>query len=256
MLKQKFADNIKNLPLDQINPKEFSSQFESLDATEILKWAIDAFPGKLGICTSFQSEGLVILDLATKISKNLRVFTIDTGRLPQETLNLIDRIRDKYGIPIEVYFPDSSELTEMATEHGVNPFYNSVSLRLLCCNIRKVNPLNKALKEFDAWVTGLRRSQGETRNKTGKVEIDSAHGNVIKINPLADWSYDEVWDYIHTNKVPYNELYDQGYTSIGCAPCTRPVESGEDIRAGRWWWESGMPKECGIHLGSAWARNS
>ena len=194
--------------------------------------------------------------MASKISKNLRVFTIVTGRLPQETLNLIDRIRAKYQIPIEVYFPDSSELTEMTTEHGVNPFYNSVSLRLLCCNIRKVNPLNKALKEYDAWGTGLRRSQGETRNKTAKVEIDSAHGNIVKINPLANWSYDQVWDYIHTNNVPYNELYDQGYTSIGCAPCTRPVESGEDIRAGRWWWESGMPKECGIHLGSAWARNS
>jgi phosphoadenosine phosphosulfate reductase len=256
MLEQKFTDNNTNLPLDQIDPKELSSQFESLDASGILEWAINAFPRKLGICTSFQSEGLVILDLATKISKNLRVFTIDTGRLPQETLNLIDRIRDKYQIPIEVYFPDSSELNEMATEHGVNPFYNSVSLRLLCCNIRKVIPLNKALKEYDAWITGLRRSQGETRHKTGKVEIDSAHGNIIKINPLADWSYDQVWDYIHTNDIPYNELYDQGYTSIGCAPCTRPVESGEDIRAGRWWWESGMPKECGIHLGSAWTRNS
>jgi len=136
----------------------------------------------------------------------------------------------------------------MVTKHGINPFYRSVSLRLLCCEIRKVNPLNRALSNLDAWVTGLRRAQSGTRTGTAKLEVDASHGGIIKVNPLADWSEGQVWDYIRANDVPYNALYDKGYTSIGCAPCTRPTQPGEDPRAGRWWWENGVPKECGIHL--------
>ena len=143
----------------------------------------------------------------------------------------------------------------MVGQQGINSFYRSVSLRLLCCNIRKVNPVTRALKDVDAWISGLRRSHGEARSRTAKVEVDSAHGSIIKVNPLADWSYEQVWEYIRTNDVPYNKLYDRGYTSIGCAPCTRAIISGEDIRAGRWWWENGMPKECGVHLGPAWGRS-
>ena len=142
----------------------------------------------------------------------------------------------------------------MGTKNGFSPFYRSVSLRLLCCNIRKVNPLNRSLKDLDAWITGLRRGQGETRARTRKIEVDMAHGGITKVNPLADWSNEQVWDYVRSRDVPYNELYDKGYTSIGCAPCTRPIETGEHMRAGRWWWENGMPNEYGIHLGSAWGR--
>jgi thioredoxin-dependent adenylylsulfate APS reductase len=191
---------------------------------------------------------MVILDLACRIDPGVRVFTIDTGRLPLETYELIDRVREHYGIDIEVHYPDQKELAQMVTQHGINSFYRSVSLRLLCCEVRKVKPLSRVLQNLDAWVTGLRRSQSQTRVNVPKIELDEEHGNIIKVNPLADWSEQQVWEYIRANRLPYNQLYDQGYTSIGCAPCTRPVAPGEDQRAGRWWWENGVPKECGIHL--------
>jgi thioredoxin-dependent adenylylsulfate APS reductase len=176
------------------------------------------------------------------------VFTIDTGRLPPETYELIDRVRERYGIEVEVFCPDQNELSQMVTRYGINPFYRSISLRLLCCEVRKVNPLNRALSNLDAWITGLRRSQSQTRESLSRVELDRDHGNILKVNPLADWSDERVWEYIRAHDLPYNRLYDQGFTSIGCAPCTRAVTPGEDERAGRWWWETGMPKECGIHL--------
>jgi thioredoxin-dependent adenylylsulfate APS reductase len=181
------------------------------------------------------------------MSPEVRVFTVDTGRLPPETYEMIDRVREHYGIDIEVYYPDQNELSQMVTQHGANSFYRSVSLRLFCCEIRKVRPLNRVLQGLEAWITGLRSSQSQTRSTLRKVEVDREHGDIIKINPLADWTRQQVWDYIHEYDVPYNRLYDQGYTSIGCAPCTRSVIPGEDERAGRWWWENGVPKECGIH---------
>ena len=156
---------------------------------------------------------------------------------------------------VDVYHPDHEELTQFVGEQGVNPFYRSVSLRLACCEIRKVNPLNRALEQYDAWITGLRRTQNKTRAGVAKVELDPAHGGMLKLNPLADWDYERVWQYIRANDVPYNSLYDKGYTSIGCAPCTRPIEPGEDLRAGRWWWENGFPSECGIHVDPARASN-
>ena len=235
--------------------RELSMEYESKTAEEVIRWAIETYRSRLAISTSFQVEGMAILDLAHRIDPTVRVFTVDTGRLPKETHDLIDRTRERYGISVEVYYPDQDELSAMVGQHGINPFYSSVSLRLLCCNIRKVNPVNRALKDVDAWISGLRRSHGETRTRTAKFEVDSAHGGIIKVNPLADWSYEQVWEYIRANDVPYNELYDRGYTSIGCAPCTRAITPGEDIRAGRWWWENGMPKECGIHLGPAWGRS-
>ena len=233
-----------------------AAEYETRPAEDVVRWAIESFGSMVAISTSFQAEGTVILDMAHRIDPGVKVFTIDTGRLPQETYDLIDRIRDHYGIKVQVYYPDHQELAGLVGEHGVNPFYRSVSLRLLCCNIRKVEPLNRALKDLDAWISGLRRSQAETRAKAAKIEVDAGHGRVIKVNPLADWSHDQVWDYIKANQLPYNELYDRGYTSIGCAPCTRAIEPGEDLRAGRWWWEKGMPKECGIHVGPAWGRTA
>ena len=149
---------------------------------------------------------------------------------------------------IEVYFPEASAVQKMVEEHGLNLFYKSVDLRRLCCQIRKVEPLNRALAGLDAWITGLRKEQALTRSDIKKIEIDKEHGNIIKINPLADWTNDQVWTYIKENNVPYNVLHDQGYPSIGCMPCTRTVKPEEDPRSGRWWWEQEAHKECGLHL--------
>jgi phosphoadenosine phosphosulfate reductase len=160
----------------------------------------------------------------------------------------MDAVRHRYGIAVEVYFPDALEVQEMARKHGANLFYNSIELRKLCCGVRKVEPLNRALKDLNAWVTGLRREQAATRAGVRKIELDKEHGDIFKINPLADWTHDQVWSYIRANNVPYNRLHDQGYPSIGCAPCTRAVTPGEHLRAGRWWWEKQAVKECGLHM--------
>jgi phosphoadenosine phosphosulfate reductase len=179
---------------------------------------------------------------------DFRLFTLDTGRLNQETYDCMDAIRERYGVQIEVFFPEATGVEKMVRENGLNLFYNSVDLRKLCCAVRKVEPLNRALKDLDAWMTGLRREQAVTRVDIRKVELDKDHGDIVKINPLVDWSYDDVWDYIRRNNVPYNRLHKQGYPSIGCAPCTRAVRPGEDFRAGRWWWENPNTKECGLHV--------
>jgi thioredoxin-dependent adenylylsulfate APS reductase len=253
MVQQRVRVNQLRPPLAE-SVRSLASEYEARPAEDVIRWALDTFGPMVAISTSFQAEGMVILDMAHRVDPDVKVFTIDTGRLPQETYELIDRVRDHYGISVQVYYPDHEELSQMVGEHGINPFYRSVSLRLLCCQTRKVNPLNRALKDLDAWMAGLRRSQTETRASAAKIEVDTGHGSIIKVNPLADWSHEQVWEYIRANQVPYNELYDKGYTSIGCAPCTRPIEPGEDFRAGRWWWEEGMPKECGIHMGPAWGR--
>jgi phosphoadenosine phosphosulfate reductase len=173
---------------------------------------------------------------------------LDTGRLNQETYDCMDAIRQRYGVAVEVYFPDALKVQEMVRAHGLNLFYNSVELRKLCCATRKVEPLNRALKDLKAWITGLRREQAVTRAAARKVELDRDHGGILKINPLIDWSYDQVWDYIRKRNLPYNRLHDQSYPSIGCAPCTRAVKPGENLRAGRWWWEQPETKECGLHM--------
>ena len=226
---------------------ELQATLETASARDVIEAAVEAFGDRVALCTSFQAEGMVILDIASRLPAQPRVFTIDTGRLPQETYDLVDAVRDRYGVEVEVYHPDHEDLTQFVGREGVNPFYRSVELRLRCCEIRKVGPLNRALAEYDAWIAGLRRTQNATRASVAKVELDAAHGGMVKLNPLADWDYEGVWQYIRDNDVPYNRLYDQGYTSIGCAPCTRPIEPGEDLRAGRWWWEDGVPSECGIH---------
>jgi len=252
MLKE---EKIETVP-SGVDIATLADRFQDGSAEDVIRWALETYGSRVALSTSFQAEGMVILDMAYKVSPDVRVLTVDTGRLPQETHDLMDRVRERYDIPIEVYYPDPNELAEMVAKHGSNAFYQSVSLRLLCCNIRKVNPIDGALGSLDAWISGLRRSQGETRARTKTIELDAAHRGIAKVNPLADWTYEEVWEYTRKHDLPYNDLYDKGYTSIGCAPCTRPVEPGEDMRAGRWWWEDGMPKECGIHLGPAWGRTS
>ena len=225
---------------------------ESWTPQQVLTWAAESFGDRAAICSSFQAEGMVVLDMAQQLGLGLRVFTIDTGRLPDETLELIDRVRDHYGIEVEVYHPDQDALSQLTTSFGVNAFYKSVSLRMRCCEIRKVDPLDSVLLGLDAWITGIRRDHTTSRGSAQRIEVDEGHGGIIKVNPLVDWTEDDVWEYVRRGGLPYNRLYDEGYTSIGCAPCTRAITPGEDSRAGRWWWEHGVPKECGIHLGPGW----
>jgi len=230
-----------------------AKEFEEKKAEEILKWAIEKFGKKVALASSFGAEDVVLIDMLMKIDPSARIFTLDTGRLPQETYDLIEKIMEKYGAKIEFLFPDKKAVEEMLEKYGPNLFYKSVELRRLCCHIRKVEPLERILKDLDAWITGLRREQSVTRVRIEKVEedertFDGIKRVLIKINPLADWTEKQVWDYIKRNNVPYNALHDRNYPSIGCAPCTRAIKPGEDIRAGRWWWETPEKKECGLHI--------
>lgn len=208
--------------------------------------AIAAAHAPAALASSFGAEDMVLLDLVAQAQLPIRVFTLDTGRLPQETHDLIDRARTRYGVAIEVYAPDTAVLEGYVRAHGTNAFYESVALRGRCCAIRKTEPLARALKGAHAWITGLRRAQGVTRTDIDVEQFDARHG-IPKFNPLADWSDDDVWAYLRARNVPWNALHDRGYPSIGCAPCTRAVAPGEDSRAGRWWWESPEHKECGLH---------
>lgn len=222
-----------------------SSHLEQASAEEIVNWAVDTYGDRLAVVTSFQSEGMVLVDLAARRSKNVRVVTLDTGRLPPETFDMIEQVRARYGVAVEVVLPDALETSEMVRRHGPNLFYESVPLRQTCCHFRKVRPLSRKLAGFDAWLTGLRRSQSETRGSVAKFATEDGK---LKISPLAEWTPQEVEAYTVTHEVPRHPLYGRGYTSIGCAPCSRPTELGESERAGRWWWETGAAKECGLHF--------
>lgn len=240
--------NIDMLKPTELQIKKIAEEMEDQSAMEVLKWAINAYAPKIALASSFGAEDVILIDMMVKINKEkAKIFTLDTGRLNQETYDVMDAIRKKYGIQIEVYFPEQRETEEMVKIKGMNLMYESVENRKLCCEIRKVHPLNRALSKLDGWITGLRREQAITRANIYKLEIDSSHGNIVKINPLADWTNEMIWDYIHKNNVPYNKLHDSGYPSIGCEPCTRAVHRGEDPRAGRWWWENATQKECGLH---------
>jgi phosphoadenosine phosphosulfate reductase len=213
----------------------------------VLQWAYDTFP-RVVIVASFQAESSVLIDMASQVRGDVRVLTLDTGRLPQATHDMIDRIRDRYAIDVQVVSPDAVELEEMVGRHGVNLFYGSADNRRLCCDVRKSRPLARALEGYDAWITGVRRKQAATRADTSIVAPDHEHEGLTKVAPLAGWTKEQVWTYIRDHDLPYHSLYDAGYTSIGCEPCTRATTKGEDERAGRWWWESeNEVKECGIH---------
>ena len=233
--------------------KKINSDFEKKSPQEFLKWAVGAFYPKITLASSFGAEDVVLIDMIagangrSPIQPKVRVFTLDTGRLNEETYELMDRIRSRYKIAIESYFPDFKKVETLERAKGFYSFRESVENRKECCAIRKVEPLARALKGVDAWITGLRREQSVTRSGIEKLEVDDAHGGIFKINPLAGWTNDQVWDYIKKHKVPYNRLHDKGYPSIGCAPCTRAVKPGEEARAGRWWWENSEHKECGLH---------
>jgi phosphoadenosine phosphosulfate reductase len=224
------------------------AELESSSAQDLLAWALREFHPRIALAASFGAEDVVLIDMLVKLDPRARVFTLDTGRLPAETYSLMEAIRERYGLAIEVYFPQAEAVEAMVREHGVNLFYASIEKRKLCCGVRKVDPLGRALGSLGAWITGLRREQAVTRAQVSKVEVDAEHGGLIKLNPLADWTWDQVWAYIRAHHVPYNALHDRGYPSIGCAPCTRAVAPGEDPRAGRWWWERPETKECGLHV--------
>lgn len=217
------------------------------DAQEIVAWALKTFGQNVALASSFGAEDMVLTDMMVKINPKARIFTLDTGRLPQETYELIEETMKKYAINFEYYCPDTTALEKMNAEAGPNLFYSSIENRKRCCRVRKIDLLNRALGSLSAWICGLRKAQSVTRTDIEEVEVDAAHGSIYKINPLVNWSEEKVWDYIKTNNIPFNKLHDQNYPSIGCAPCTRAVKPGEDVRAGRWWWEDPTLKECGLH---------
>lgn len=197
--------------------------------------------------SSLAAEDMVLTDLILKAQLPIAIFSLETGRLHPETLAVLDAVKSKYGYDVALYRPQPEAVEAYVEQNGLNAFYNSIEMRRECCRIRKVEPLGRALAGKKAWITGQRRAQSSTRSDLSIQEDDLAHG-MFKFNPLADWSEQDVWNYIRANDVPYNALHDQGFPSIGCAPCTRAVEPGEDVRAGRWWWENPESKECGLHI--------
>ncbi|KAF0198554.1 MAG: phosphoadenosine phosphosulfate reductase [Bacteroidetes bacterium] len=215
-------------------------------AEEVLNWFLNEFEGKVAFSTSLGAEDQVITRMISDIDRSAHIFTLDTGRLFPETYDLIDLTAKKYGLKIKIMFPDAARVESMVNTKGINLFYDSIENRKLCCHIRKIEPLKRAFEGLDAWICGLRRDQSVTRKEVQLVEWDDTNG-LIKVNPLIDWTEAQVWDYIRGNHIPYNQLHDKDYPSIGCQPCTRSILPGEDIRAGRWWWENPESRECGLH---------
>ena len=221
------------------------SELEALSASELVEWAVREFRERVAVVTSFQREGMVLLDMAANVSPGVRVLTLDTGRLPPETFDMIERVYERYRIRVEIALPDATETARMVTRFGPNLFLESVAHRRLCCEIRKVRPLERALRGIEAYAVGLRRGQSESRDAVPRVE---RVGGRFKLSPLSDWTSGEVRDYIRSHNVPEHPLYARGYPSIGCGPCTRATHPGESERAGRWWWEQGAASECGLHF--------
>ncbi|HEY9322778.1 MAG TPA: phosphoadenylyl-sulfate reductase [Candidatus Methylopumilus sp.] len=231
--------NINDALIKTINEK--SKNVISIIERNIKKYNSVTFANSLG------AEDMVLVDIIQKHKLNVEIFSIDTGRLPSETYNLIQKVEDKYQFKIKLYFPNQEKVEYYVNTNGINAFYNSLDLRKSCCAIRKVEPLNRALKNKKVWITGMRQEQSQTRQTLQEEEFDEVHQSQ-KLNPLSSWSEIEIWAYIKIHDVPYNTLHDQFYPSIGCAPCTRAISEGEDVRAGRWWWEEPQNKECGLHV--------
>ncbi len=225
---------------------ELNEKFSNAEPIELLTFFLDKYKDKIALASSLGAEDQVLTQMVLSVSKNARIFTLDTGRLFPETYDLIDRTCKKYKAKIEVFFPKSEAVQNMVQTKGINLFYDSIENRKECCYNRKLEPLKRAFEGLDAWICGLRAEQSVTRTDIKVVEWDE-NNNIVKINPLANWTEKEVWDYINNNGIPYNPLHDKGYPSIGCQPCTRAILPGEDIRAGRWFWENPDTKECGLH---------
>jgi len=230
---QKVADN-------------YNSQFKEESIVEKLKFLAEKHPGKVVFTTSFGYEDQVITDMIFRNDIDIKVITLDTGRLFPETYKVFNSTVQRYQKTIDVYFPPAAEVEEMVTKKGPFSFYESIENRKECCYFRKVIPLKRALSGNEIWITGLRASQSDNRKELLEFEVDNGNG-IVKFNPLIDWSLEQTIEYVKSNNVPYNVLHDKGFVSIGCQPCTRAVQPGEDFRAGRWWWEQSSGKECGLH---------
>jgi len=226
--------------------EKLNKKFQNSKPEEILEYFITEYGTDAALSSSLGSEDQVLTDMIFKIDKKANVFTLDTGRLNPETYNVMDETNLKYNVKLNVFFPKSEDVEKLYGTQGINGHFESIQNRKNCCGIRKMEPLKRALKPLKVWITGLRAAQSVTRTDMPIVEFD-ANFNVIKVNPLINWNEDDVWEYIKANNVPYNKLHDQGFPSIGCAPCTRAVKPGEDVRSGRWWWENPEHKECGLH---------
>jgi len=229
------------------NISKLNEQFRTSSIHEVLDYFLCNHRGKIAQASSLGAEDQVLTDLILKKDKNVKVFTLDTGRLHEQTYQVMDETNKKYQIKMDVYYPDYKNIQQLYKDQGINGFKESVENRKTCCYMRKIEPLKRALRGLDVWITGLRKSQSQTREEMQLIEWDEGN-NLIKVNPLIEWSEEGIWDYIEKNNVPYNQLHKQGYPSIGCQPCTRAIKEGEDIRAGRWWWENPEHKECGLHL--------
>ncbi len=229
----------------------WAMELETATPEQVLHWAAGRWGDGLTLATSFQAEGMVLLDMAHRLGLPVRIVTLDTGRLPEETFRHIEHVRVHYGVEVEMLAPRASDVARLVRREGPNLFYGSVAARQRCCGVRKVEPMRRALARTPAWLSGLRRDQTPTRDVLNKVEVDRVTrtgGRLFKVCPLLDWTEDQVWNYIREQSVPYHPLYDRGYRTIGCAPCTRPSRPGEGARNGRWWWESQTRKECGLHV--------
>jgi len=224
-----------------------NQQLAGRPAEQVLEWAVSRFGDRVALACSFGAEDVVLADMLARAGLRARVFAIDTGRLHEATYEVMDRIRERYELALEVYFPQREAVERLEQEEGFHSFRRSLEARHACCAVRKVEPLSRALSGLDAWITGLRREQNVTRAEIRLAEEDRGHGGMVKVSPLAEWTDQQVWDYIRQHDVPYNLLHDRGFPSIGCEPCTRAVRPGEHPRAGRWWWESPEQKECGLH---------
>ncbi|MBE0513977.1 phosphoadenylyl-sulfate reductase [Sulfurimonas sp.] len=227
--------------------EKLNAEFKHLDAKSSLEHFLKVYRGKIALSSSFGAEDQVLSDMILKIDSDARIFTLDTGRLPQQTYDVMDRTNLKYKTKIRAYFPESRDIEKLYYKQGANGFYDSLENRKECCYVRKIAPLKRALNGVEVWITGLRAEQSQTREEMQMLEWDESNG-VIKLNPLILWKESDVWSYIRENGVPYNALHDEGYPSIGCEPCTRATDVGADIRSGRWWWENPEHKECGLHI--------
>jgi len=221
--------------------------FGNASPEEVLNYFLEQYKGKIALASSMGAEDQALTDMIVRIDPTAKIFTLDTGRIFPETYDLIEKTNARYKININIYFPEREQVEKMVNEKGVNLFYESIENRRQCCHVRKIVPLQRALAGLDVWISGLRKSQSVTRSDTQMVEWDERHG-LIKINPLLNWSEEDVWDYIKKHNVPYNKLHDKGFASIGCQPCTRALKPGEEVRDGRWWWENPQLRECGLHI--------
>jgi phosphoadenosine phosphosulfate reductase len=245
---------LRAMPAQSLLMEDDLRRLADASAADVIGWGLARFGRKLAIAASLSIEDCVVIDIASKAARaaksgDVRVFALDTGRLPDETYMTAERVRMKYGIEIEWLFPQREPVEKLIQLKGLYSFRDSLENRHECCGIRKVEPLARALAGLDAWATGLRNEQSVTRADTPAIEIDDAHGGIVKLNPVVRWSMKEVRAYADEHRVPIHPLHDRGYPSIGCAPCTRAIKPGEHPRAGRWWWEDPENKECGIHIG-------